>query len=380
MDMKYMRRALELAERGTGKTNPNPLVGAVIVKNGCVIGEGWHEFCGGPHAEVNAIRNAEACLEANAHEDLKGAVIYVNLEPCCHFGKTPPCTELLIKRGINRVVIGTLDPNPLVAGKGARRLREAGMEVEVGMLDEECRKLNEVFFHFMQKQRPFVVLKAAISLDGKISAPSGESRWITEEAARRDVQELRNRYAAIMVGVGTVIMDDPELTCRMERGRNPRRIILDSSLRIPPDSRVLKNQEENPTLIVSTESALPEKARRLEDMGAELLYCRTRNRQVDFADLMEKLRNRGIDSVLLEGGATVNDSAIAQGFVDKIVLYVAPKIIGGEKSKTFVGGRGIQRLDQAYPMHIECVERIGQDMKITVYPKREEEMSCLQES
>lgn len=366
MDAKYMERALKLAERGTGKTGPNPLVGAVIMKNGRVIGEGWHEAYGQAHAEVNAVRNAEAAAPGG---ELKGATVYVNLEPCCHFGKTPPCTELLIEKGIRRVVIGTTDPNPKVAGKGIQRLREAGIEVQVGVLERESRKLNEVFFHYMEKQRPFVVLKGAMSLDGKIAAPSGESRWITEEAARRDVQELRNRYSSIMVGVGTVIMDDPELTCRMEGGRNPMRIILDSSLRTPLESRVLKNQEENSTLIACTESALPEKARRMEEMGVKLLYCKSVNRQVDLADLMAKLGNMSIDSVLLEGGATVNESAITRGFVDKLVLYVAPKIIGGDKSKTFVGGRGIDKLDQAYLLRIESMERIGEDMKIIAYPK-----------
>ncbi len=379
MDTEYMNQALELAERGVGKTNPNPLVGAVIVKNGRLIGKGWHEAYGQAHAEVNAVRDAEAANPGdNPDEGLKDACLYVNLEPCCHFGKTPPCTELLIEKGIRRVVIGTLDPNPKVAGKGVQRLREAGIEVQVGVLAQESRKLNEVFLHFMQKQRPFVVLKGAMSLDGKIAAPSGESRWITEEAARRDVQELRNRYAAIMVGVGTVIMDDPELTCRLEGGRNPKRIILDSSLRIPLGSRVLKDQERNPALIACTETALPEKARQLEEAGAELLYCRSINRQIDLSDLMAKLGNMAVDSVLLEGGATVNDSAVTQRLVDKIVLYMAPKIIGGCKSKTVVGGHGIDRLDQAYPLHIESMERVGEDMKITAYPKREEGMDCLQ--
>lgn len=371
MDIKYMNRALELAERGIGKTNPNPLVGAVIVKDGRIIGEGWHEGYGQAHAEVNAVRNAEANGAVNSEqaELLKGADIHVNLEPCCHFGKTPPCTELLIEKGIRRVVIGTLDPNPLVAGKGVKRLREAGVEVVVGVSEQESRKLNEVFFHYIQKKRPFVVLKAAVSLDGKIAAPSGESRWITGEEARKDVQLLRNRYASIMVGVGTVITDDPELTCRLEGGRNPRRIILDSSLRIPLDSRVLSDQQRNPVLIAYTERALPEKTRRLEELGAGLLYCRIRDYRIDLVDLMTKLGDMGIDSILLEGGATVNDSAFQQGLIDKIILYMAPKIIGGEKSKTFVGGRGIEKLDQAYPLRIESMESLGDGIKITAYPK-----------
>lgn len=361
MDKDYMKRALEIAERGIGKTNPNPLVGAVIVKDGRIIGEGCHERYGHAHAEVNAVNNAA--------ESSEGSTVYVNLEPCCHFGKTPPCTELLIRERVKRVVIGTLDPNPLVAGKGAERLRQAGIEVTVGILEQECRKLNEVFFHYIQKRRPFVVLKAAMSLDGKIAAPSGESKWITEEAARRDVQLLRNRYSAIMAGVETVIRDDPELTCRLEGGRNPRRIILDSSLRIPPDSKVLKDQQNNPTLVVCTERASPEKTARIRALGAELLYCRNRNDRIDLEDLVVKLGGLSIDSVLLEGGAAVNESAFSQGIVDKVILYIAPKIIGGEKSKTFVGGKGIGRLEQAYPLHIDSMERVGEDMKITAYRK-----------
>ena len=337
MDIGYMKRALELAGKGVGKTSPNPLVGAVIVKDGRIIGEGWHERYGRAHAEVNAVRNAEENMAAGSAEGIEGADVYVNLEPCCHYGKTPPCTELLIEKRIKRVVIGTLDPNPLVAGKGAQRLRDAGIEVTAGVLEQESRKLNEVFFHFIQKRRPFVVLKAAMSLDGKIAAPSGESRWITGEAARRDVQDLRNRYSAIMVGVGTVITDDPELTCRLDRGRNPQRIVLDSSLRIPLDSRVLTDQRRNSALIACTERALPEKARLLEEQGVRLLYCRSENHRIDLADLMAKLGDMAVDSLMLEGGATVNDSAFAQGLVDKIVLYISPKIIGGDKSKTVVG-------------------------------------------
>ncbi len=370
MDTDYMKRALELAENGTGRTNPNPMVGAVIVKDGRIIGEGWHETYGHAHAEVNAINHAGRNAE--------GSTVYVNLEPCCHHGKTPPCTELLISKGVKCVVIGTLDPNPLISGKGVQRLRDAGIEVTVGVMEQECKRLNEVFFSYIQKRRPFVVLKAAMSFDGKIAAPSGESKWITEEAARRDVQRLRNRYSAIMVGVETVIKDDPELTCRMDGGRNPRRIILDSSLRIPLGSKVLTDQKTNRTMIVCTERASPEKADRLKALGTELLYCRSKDNRIDLEDLMEKLGSLSIDSILLEGGATVNDSAFSQEIVDKIILYVAPKIIGGERSKTIVGGHGIDRLDQAYPLYIESMERVGEDLKITAY--RKEKGKCLQES
>ena len=361
MDKEFMKRALDLAVNGIGKTNPNPLVGAVIVKDDRIIGQGWHERYGEAHAEVNAVKNAL--------ESIESSTVYVNLEPCCHFGKTPPCTELLIEKKVKRVVVGTMDPNLLVAGKGVERLREAGIQVTTGVLEQDCKELNEVFFHYIQKQRPFVVLKAAMSLDGKIAAPSGESKWITEEEARKDVQLLRNRYSAIMVGVETVIKDDPELTCRFEGGRNPVRIILDSSLRIPIDSRVLTDQGRNTTLLACTERASPENVKQREALGAKVIHCRSRNGRIDLVDLMDKLGDLSIDSILLEGGATVNESAIAQGIVNKLILYVAPKIIGGERSKTFVGGLGISRLDQAYPLRIESMEHVGEDMKITAYLK-----------
>ncbi len=370
-DMEFMQRALILAENGIGKTNPNPLVGAVIVKNGRIIGEGWHERYGQAHAEVNAVRNAS--------EPVDSADIFVNLEPCCHYGKTPPCTEMLIEKGIKRVVIGSVDPNPKVGGKGVQRLREAGIEVIVGVLEEESRKLNEVFFHYIEKRRPFVVMKTAMSIDGKTTSPSGESKWITGTEARNDVQKLRNRYSGIMVGVETVIKDDPELTCRLEGGKNPVRIILDSNLRIPQESRVLKDQQYNTTIVACTDSAPYERVSALKEMGVRIFCCKSFNNHVDLKDLMEKLKESAIDSVLLEGGSAVNDSALSNGIVSKIILYIAPKIIGGEKSKTFVGGKGIERLTQAYPIRFESVERIGEDLKITAYLKEKGESHCLQE-
>lgn len=362
MDREYMKRALQLAENGIGRVNPNPQVGAVLVRDSRIIGEGWHQDYGQAHAEVNAINNAES-----NGETVKGATVYVNLEPCCHYGKTPPCTELLIRKQVRSVVIGMLDPNPLVAGMGAQKLREAGIEVKVGMLEQECRKQNEVFGHFIRYRQPFVVLKAAMSLDGKIAAPSGESKWITGEASRRDVQHLRNRYAAIMTGVETVIRDDPALTCRLEEGRNPMRVILDSGLRIPPGSNVLTDQQRNRTVIACTEGASLEKASVLESLGAKVLPCKSRNGRIDLEDLMVKLGTLSVDSVLVEGGAAVNDSVFSQGIVDKLILYIAPKIIGGENSKTVVGGKGIERLDQAYPLQIESMDRIGEDLRITAY-------------
>lgn len=361
IDMEYMKRALKLAENGVGKTNPNPLVGAVIVKNGRIIGEGWHEKYGGAHAEVNAVKNAI--------EPVESAEIYVNLEPCCHYGKTPPCSKMIIEKGIKRVIIGAADTNPKVDGGGIKELREAGVEVTIGVMEEECRKLNEVFYYYHEKQRPFVVAKTAVSLDGKTTAPSGKSKWITGEAARNDVQHLRNRYSAIMVGIGTVLKDDPELTCRLEGGKNPVRIILDSNLRINTNSRVLTDQERNPTIIACTESASIEKVSELESLGAKVIRCKSLGGRVDLKSLMDKLKELAIDSILLEGGSAVNDAAFSQGLVNKIIMYIAPKIIGGEKSKTFIGGNGVNQLNQAYPVWIESIDRIGEDIKITAYLK-----------
>jgi diaminohydroxyphosphoribosylaminopyrimidine deaminase/5-amino-6-(5-phosphoribosylamino)uracil reductase len=367
-----MKRAFMLAEKGAGKTAPNPMVGAVIVKDGRIIGEGWHERYGQAHAEVNAIKTAK--------ESVEGATVYVNLEPCCHYGKTPPCTELLINSRVKRVVIGSLDPNPLVAGKGAQRLRDAGIQVTEDVLQAESLRLNEVFFHFIRTGRPFVIVKSAVSLDGKIACATGESKWVTGETARADVQQLRSRYSSIMVGADTVIRDDPQLTCRLKEGRNPRRIILDSSLRIPIESRVLTDQDRNPTLMACTERASPEAIKRFESLGAHVLLCKSRNGRVDLQDLMEKLGAASVDSILLEGGGQLNEVAFAQGIVNKVVLYMAAKVFGGAEAKTFVEGIGIDHPDQAYPFRFDMVENIGDDLKITAYPKGKGDGTCSLES
>ena len=243
-DEKYMELALSLAERGAGRVSPNPMVGAVIVKNGKIIGEGWHARYGDLHAERNALADCE-----KRGENPKGATIYVTLEPCCHHGKTPPCTDALIAAGIARVVIGSEDPNPLVAGKGIRQLREAGIEVSSGVLKEACDRLNRVFFHYITHHTPYVVMKYAITMDGKIAAYTGNSQWITGEAARQNVHRDRNRYTAIMAGIGTVLADDPLLTCRIPEGKNPTRIIADTHLQIPLDAQIVKTAREIPTIL-----------------------------------------------------------------------------------------------------------------------------------
>ena len=480
-DAEYMKRALKLAEKGRGRTRPNPMVGAVIVKDGKIIGEGFHERFGGPHAERNALA---ACVGSP-----KGSTIYVTLEPCCHYGKTPPCTDALIEAGIRRVVVGCLDPNPLVAGRGAAILRQKGIQAEVveGTLREECERLNEVFFHYIRTGRPFVVLKYAMTMDGKIATYTGESKWITGEAARRRVHEDRGRFAAIMAGVGTVLADDPLLTCRIPGGTNPLRIICDTTLRTPLDASVVttaardadgaqsageeaakevgkaggeaaeevgkageeaaeevgKAGEEGAdgswekaqgdggdggdraeTLLV-TYCQDKEKRRLFEEAGCQVLVLPQRANGsggqlafgslpdgdgppgtpgdpgdelapegsrhgsgpqerpgnsggkggIDLMELMVLLGERGVDSVLLEGGGELNWSALESGIVSKVQAYVAPKIFGGARAKTPVAGPGAQKPAQGFRLAHSTVTKLGEDFLI-----ESEVISCLQES
>lgn len=364
MDETYMRRALELAEKGVGRVNPNPAVGAVIVKNGKIIGEGYHQFYGGPHAEINAFHNAV--------EEVRGSTLYVTLEPCCHFGKTPPCVDEIIGRGIKRVVIGVPDPNPLVAGQGVKRLQDHGIETNTGVLEEECRKINEIFMRYVVTKKPFVIMKAAMTLDGKIASPTGNSKWITGEEARQEVHKLRNRVSAIMAGIGTVLADDPELTCRMEGGRNPKRIVVDSSLRIPLEAAVLKNGDETPVYIATTKKADRGKIKALEAEGVDVLVLPELNGRVDLKALLKKLGEINIDSILLEGGAALNYSAMEQGIVDKVQFYVAPKIIGGALAKTPVGGTGISLVKDAFAIEKITVRTVGKDVLLEGYVGRRE--------
>ena len=331
MDEKYMKMALELAKNGAGRVSPNPMVGAIIVKDNRIIAKGYHKEYGRDHAEVDAFKNAI--------QDVEGATMYVTLEPCSHYGKTPPCADKIVEKKISRVVIGSLDPNPLVSGNGVKKLIDAGIEVKVGILEENCKKLNEVFMKYISEKKPFVLMKSAMSLDGKIATYLGESKWISGEESRKDVHKLRNELSAIMVGVETVIKDNPELTCRIENGRNPIRIVVDSSLRIPIESKLVEGAREIKTIIATTNRADYEKSLSLKEKGVIVLITEDINKQVDLVDLMKKLGEMKIDSILLEGGATLNFSALSQGIVDKVQVYIAPMIIGGEKSKTIVGGR-----------------------------------------
>lgn len=338
---KYMRHAIALAKRGIGKVNPNPLVGAVIVKDGHIIGEGYHAEYGDLHAERHAL--------ANLTEDACGATMYVTLEPCCHYGKQPPCTEAVISHGIRKVYVGSDDPNELVAGKGIAALREQGIEVDTGLLREECDALNPVFFHYIRHKTPYVVMKYAMTLDGKIATKEGNSRWITSEEAREYVQRTRNYLSGIMVGSGTVLKDNPRLTCRMDGGRNPVRIVCDGRLQIPLDSQIVRTAKTIPTYIAAKEGCRGlEKVGQLEKENVKLLYINEVDGHIDLKELMRQLGALGIDSILLEGGSSLNESAIKSGIVSCIQVYIAPKIFGGDGIYTPVGGEGVAFPKDAY--------------------------------
>jgi diaminohydroxyphosphoribosylaminopyrimidine deaminase/5-amino-6-(5-phosphoribosylamino)uracil reductase len=361
MDTKYMERAIELAERGAGYTKPNPLVGAVIVKNNKIIGEGYHQFYGGPHAEINAFKNAV--------ENVIDAEMYVSLEPCSHYGKTPPCAEAIVKSGIKKVIIGMKDPNPLVAGRGINILKEAGIEVVHGILEDKVRKLNEIFIKYITTQKPFVILKTAMTLDGKIAAVTGDSKWITNELSRRYVHEIRHRLSGIMVGIETVIKDDPMLTTRLEdkEGIDPVRIIVDSKGRIPLEARVLNSNSGSKTIVVVTESADKNKIKAIEAKGAEVIITPQKDNKVDLSYLMKELGEREIDSILLEGGSTLNYSALEEGIVDKVITFIAPKIIGGSAAKTPVGGEGKTLMKDAILLHNMEFSKFQEDIMIEAY-------------
>ncbi len=351
-DETYMRRAIVLAERGAGWTTPNPMVGAVIVKDGRIIGEGWHRRYGEAHAERNAL---QSCTESPA-----GAVLYVTLEPCCHHGKQPPCTDAILEAGIRRVAVGSGDPNPLVAGKGVEILRAGGVTVDTGVLKEECDALNPVFFHFIQTKRPYVVMKYAMTMDGKIATRTGASQWITGKAARQRVHQDRHRYSAIMAGVGTVLADDPLLTCRMEGGKNPVRIICDSRLRTPPDSRIVRTAREVPTILAAA-APPPERRKALEDAGCPVWDLPGPEGRVDLNALMDRLGAQGIDSVLLEGGGELNWAALHSGIVQKVQAYIAPKLFGGTAAKSPIAGLGVETPAQAVRLVRTTVTQIGED-------------------
>ena len=370
----YMKRALELAKKAMGYTSPNPMVGCVVVKDGRIVTEGYHERCGEYHAERNALTKCS--------EDLTGATMYVTLEPCCHQGKTPPCTDIILERGIGKVYVGSMDPNPKVAGKGVQMLREAGVTVVEDFMREECDQLNPVFFHYITTKTPYVVMKYAMTLDGKIATKTGASKWITGESARKEVQHMRHQYMGIMAGIGTVLADDPMLNVRVEGWKSPVRIVCDSKLRIPPGSQIVKSAEKYRTIVAYAEQKnAKEKIKILHTMGVETIYCPDEKNQIDLKKLMADLGNRGIDSILLEGGGTLNDSALRAGIVKEVQAFVAPKLFGGVAGKTPVEGIGVELPSEAVELKYTNICQIGEDIRIKcqVCDKKQEE-SCLQES
>ncbi len=359
IDRKYMERAIELAARARGRTSPNPLVGAVIVKDGQIVGEGYHQKAGTAHAEIHALKAAG--------QQAWGASLYVSLEPCCHQGRTPPCTEAIIKAGIKRVVIAVLDPNPKVAGKGVKILQEAGIETEVGVMKEDALYLNEIFFKYIQQKLPFVAIKTAMTLDGKIATGSGDSRWVTGAAARKYVHHLRNTYDAILVGIGTVLADNPQLNTRLDQEltRDPIRIVIDSNLDLPLDSVIACSSREQPTIIFCGMHIDDHKAQDLALLGIEIIKLELEDDQVPLSTAMSILAHREISSVLVEGGGEINASFINQGLVDKLYWFIAPKIVGGRGGPSPVGGNGCQFMNEAVQLTISKVQSFGKDILIT---------------
>lgn len=362
MNEEYMKRAIELAKKGVGAVNPNPLVGAVIVKNDRIIGEGYHRKYGELHAERDAF--------AHLTEDAEGADMYVTLEPCCHYGKQPPCVDAMIEHKIKRVYVGSDDPNALVSGKGYQRLREAGIEVNTHILKEECDSLNRVFFHYIVNKTPYVVMKYAMTLDGKTAAYTGKSKWITGETARAHVMEQRNSLMGIMVGIGTVFKDNPMLTCRMDGGRNPIRIICDSHLRIPLDAQVVQTASDIPTIVAAVKSEENrEKKKQLQEFGVDVVETDCVEGHVDLKQLMTILGSRPIDGILLEGGGTLNYSALQAGIVNEITAYIAPKLLGGSGVYTPVAGVGEESPDFAYRYQFGGMKQYGEDIMLQYYRK-----------
>jgi diaminohydroxyphosphoribosylaminopyrimidine deaminase/5-amino-6-(5-phosphoribosylamino)uracil reductase len=365
-DEKYMNLALTLAKKGIGSVNPNPLVGAIIVKENKIIGQGWHEIYGGWHAERNALINCK--------ESPNGATMYVTLEPCCHHGKTPPCTEAILQNGIKKVVIGCPDPNSLVSGKGASILREAGVDVVTDVLQDKCIELNQVFFHYIKSKTPYVVMKYAMTMDGKIATSSGKSKWITGINARENVHKSRNQYSSIMVGVGTVIADNPSLTCRIDGGRNPIRIVCDTYLNTPLESTIVTTAKEVKTMI-ATACDNEEKRKPYLAHGCEFLEISLKDNHIDLNHLIREIGKIGIDSILLEGGSTLNFSALQSRIVNKVQAYIAPKLFGGYQSKTPVGGVGILEVSNCFTLKNQTITWFDNDILM----EGDVDYTCLQE-
>jgi len=361
-DIRFMNLALREARKGLGRTSPNPTVGAVIVGNGQVIAKGYHRKAGLPHAEVEALNK----LGGNA----RGSTIYITLEPCNHQGRTPPCTGAILKSGIRRVVVGMKDPNPDVAGGGCEFLNKKGIEVKTGVLETECRLMNEAFLKYVLKKRPFVTAKSAITLDGWTGTATGHSKWISSEKSRQFVHRLRDQVDAVMVGVGTVLADDPQLTTRIKhgRGRDPLRIVVDTHLRTPTEAKVVNHGSSSNTLIVVGEGVSEASLKKFHEKGVVLLVCPTRDDRIDLSALMDILAEKSVTSILLEGGATLIGAMLREKLVDKYVIFEAPKILGGDDGIPMVAGEGPDRMDGSLGLKHVKVKRFGEDILIVGYP------------
>jgi len=355
-DEKYMRLALELAEKGRGKVEPNPMVGAVLVKHDRIVGTGYHRDFGGPHAEIHAIKEG-----GNACE---GSTLYVSLEPCAHYGKTAPCAEAIIEAGIKRVITTTLDPNPATYGKGIKRLIQAGIEVRMGVMETQAKKLNAPFFKLIQKGLPYVIIKWAMSLDGKIATATGESKWITNEESRQYVHKLRGQVDGILVGINTVLNDDPLLTCRLKDGRNPRRIIIDSNAAIPLKSRLLKTIHQSELIIAVSNSASQTNIERLQERGCVVIKTKNKDNQVDMKELFLKLGSMKLTNILVEGGSRIITTVLEERLADKIMVFIAPIIIGGSGDKSPILGEGVVAIDDAIKIHDIAERRLLDDIII----------------
>lgn len=357
----FMQRALELAAQAKGRTSPNPMVGAVIVKDGRIVGEGYHQKAGNPHAEVIALENAG--------ESSRNATLYVTLEPCNHQGKTPPCTESIVSSGISSVYAATLDPNPLVSGRGVKRLREAGIEVNVGLMEQEARDLNQFFFKFVTRSLPFVALKTAMTLDGRIATHTGDSRWITNEQSREFVHQLRDTFDAILVGIGTVLKDDPRLNTRLpiKDTLDPVRLIIDARLEMPISSQIIQTARQQETIIYCLKGVDQLRIKQLEDLGAEVVLIRHGSGRVPLEEVFKEVAQRGLMSVLMEAGSKINAYALENQLVDKVYWFIAPRICGGDRAVSPVGGRGIDLMSQAIDLKNVAIKSFGGDLLVEGY-------------
>ncbi len=369
-DEQWMKRALRLAEAGRGKTSPNPMVGAVLVKRGKPVGEGYHARAGEAHAEIVALRQAG--------KKARGAVLYVNLEPCTHYGRTPPCVPEVIKAGVKGVVIGMEDPNPVVNGKGIEALRKFGLEVDVGVLEKECRRLNEAFCKYILQREPFVILKVAATLDGKIATRDGDSKWISGETSRRFVHKMRGQVDGVLVGIGTILQDDPLLTARRKLGREPYRIVLDSRLKIPEKARVFEHSPSE-VILATTQTASREKIERLEKRGVRVLILDSKEGRVDLRSCLTKLGEIGVMNLLVEGGSQINGSFLDEGLIDKFLLFLSPRLMGDPQAIGIFSGRGVSNLKEAVAVKEINIKRTGEDIFVEGYLEWGAR-SCLPES